>query len=158
MAIVDIDVHFGNGTAEIVKNNNNIFFASVHMIYGNDNKGIKNNNKHDNNNSFLCDGFYPKKLGSTYISENFISVGINPEKYYDIKQTKNEKNNYNENSNENENENNKKLKKGSEGFRQALSDIIIPNLKKFNPQLLIISGFYFFIFLFSYIFILIIYH
>ena len=34
IAIVDIDVHFGNGTAELLKDDPRAFFASVHMIYG----------------------------------------------------------------------------------------------------------------------------
>ena len=34
IAVVDIDVHFGNGTAELLKDDPRAFFASVHMIYG----------------------------------------------------------------------------------------------------------------------------
>ena len=40
VAIVDIDVHFGNGTAELLRGDPNAFFASVHMIYGETNEGI----------------------------------------------------------------------------------------------------------------------
>jgi acetoin utilization deacetylase AcuC-like enzyme len=32
IAVVDIDVHFGNGTAEILRNDPKAFFASVHMV------------------------------------------------------------------------------------------------------------------------------
>ena len=39
VAVVDIDVHFGNGTAELLKGDPNAFFACVHMIHGEGNKG-----------------------------------------------------------------------------------------------------------------------
>lgn len=39
VAIVDIDVHFGNGTAELLRGDPNAFFACTHMIHGEGNRG-----------------------------------------------------------------------------------------------------------------------
>jgi acetoin utilization deacetylase AcuC-like enzyme len=78
VAIVDIDVHFGNGTAEIVKDDPNTFFASIHMIYGPKNDGnfcpIVNQN---------CGcGFYPTHQGLTEVSDHYVSVGVFPADIY----------------------------------------------------------------------------
>jgi len=40
VAVVDIDVHFGNGTAELLRGDDRAFFASVHMVYGKNNMGV----------------------------------------------------------------------------------------------------------------------
>lgn len=76
IAIVDIDVHFGNGTAEIVKDDEDSFFASVHMIYGAKNDGVTDLNG-NNKDDCVC-GFYPAKIGTTEISDRYISVGVQP--------------------------------------------------------------------------------
>jgi acetoin utilization deacetylase AcuC-like enzyme len=76
VAIVDIDVHFGNGTAEIVKNDPDTFFASIHMIYGPKNDG----NYYDHAPNVNCGcGFYPPQQGLTEVTNNYVSVGVYPD-------------------------------------------------------------------------------
>ena len=95
VAVVDIDVHFGNGTAEILKGDPRAFFASVHMVCGTINAGVDDEDK-DLTSSYattcsnysctidhvikrkLCPGFYPSELGRTELSDNYVSVGILP--------------------------------------------------------------------------------
>ena len=82
--MVDIDVHFGNGTAELLKDDPGAFFASVHMIYGDDNDG--NEEQKPSTSSKVgrdCDdegnnGFYPSMLGTTEVTDNYVSVGVFP--------------------------------------------------------------------------------
>ena len=84
--MVDIDVHFGNGTAELLRGDPRSFFASVHMIYGDDNDGNeskehssssgKNGMKKDEKESNV--GFYPSLLGTTEVTDNYVSVGVFP--------------------------------------------------------------------------------
>lgn len=192
IAIVDIDVHFGNGTAEIVQNDPDTFFASVQMIYG---------PKNDGNYSPLAAkncgcGFYPSFQGVTEVKENYVSVGIFPAnmvyalecaptkaplttantgekktfqgKESDDIMSEEEKNDANTDdkseimSIDDENlptdnskaiveetqpeENNTSPSEilpfcsGSEGYITAIRDIVIPRLKQFQPELLIISG------------------
>jgi acetoin utilization deacetylase AcuC-like enzyme len=76
VAVVDIDVHFGNGTAELLKDDPRAFFASVHMIYGDENDGIETPCENMGSNKVGCNGhvqkkeergpvgFYPSLLGS----------------------------------------------------------------------------------------------
>jgi len=116
VAVVDIDVHFGNGTAEILKNDPRAFFASVHMIYGDLNDGCYN----ACNPPAVKNGFYPPLLGTSEITDNYLSIGILP---HDIPNTV---------------ANNRF--KGTTGFRRALADVVIPKLEAFDPQLLIISS------------------
>jgi len=94
VAIVDIDVHFGNGTAELLRNDPNSFFASVHMIYGEDNDGLKSSEVSKTKTSTILDdgevnhprktrasqslGFYPARLGATEVTDNYVSVGVYP--------------------------------------------------------------------------------
>ena len=88
VAIVDIDVHFGNGTAELLRNDPNSFFASVHMIYGEDNDGMKKKDDEDDTSASSPPprktrpsqslGFYPARLGSTEVTANYVSVGVYP--------------------------------------------------------------------------------
>jgi hypothetical protein len=88
VAIVDIDVHFGNGTAELLRNDPNSFFASVHMIYGEDNDGMKKKDDEDDASASSAPprktrpsqslGFYPARLGSTEVTANYVSVGVYP--------------------------------------------------------------------------------
>ena len=84
--MVDIDVHFGNGTAELLRGDPRSFFASVHMIYGDDNDGNeskehssssgKNGTKKDEKEANM--GFYPSLLGTTEVTDNYVSVGVFP--------------------------------------------------------------------------------
>ncbi len=129
VAVVDIDVHFGNGTYEILKNDPRSFFASVHMIHGYDNDGFSEtqiksccpmpHNKKKSNTRFQ-EGFYPSMLGCCEINDNIVSVGVYPQGF--------------------RSSGNSDELCGPIGFRTALEKHIIPKMEKFDPELLIISG------------------
>lgn len=72
IAIVDIDVHFGNGTADLLRYDPSAFFASVHMLYND--AGVDTGEKSDRK-------FYPEPLGATEYSDNFVSIGLKPDGY-----------------------------------------------------------------------------
>ena len=154
VAVVDIDVHFGNGTAELLKGDPRAFFGCVHMIYGNDNMGFgkevaakrktmamcspgrPSRNSHDISSRATLslmekfdDGFFPHALGCTEITDNYVSVGVYP------KLQRGEKRDRDGNFTSE-----MQSLSGSDGFRSALSDIIIPKMESFDPELLIISG------------------
>jgi acetoin utilization deacetylase AcuC-like enzyme len=99
VAVVDIDVHFGNGTAELLRGDPNAFFASVHMIYGDKNVGLPVSSESieglgqqqdpigDTAPQDILDqkpadirtsGFYPSHLGATEVTDNYVSVGVFP--------------------------------------------------------------------------------
>lgn len=206
VAVVDIDVHFGNGTAELLRNDPNAFFASVHMIYGEDNDGLKteSDKKIDVNaagdakarkpraSSSL--GFYPARMGLTEVTDTYVSVGVYPTEESSSRSRAGPKSKTvtTEESSESEAEVEVETEKeaadamdleqdqstivgssssssseaatssstvptapkvvkptksnanrafvGSEGFLKALEEVIIPQMEKFRPQLLIISG------------------
>jgi acetoin utilization deacetylase AcuC-like enzyme len=85
IAVVDIDVHYGNGTADILAHDPDSFFASVHMIYGPRNDGKTANNPLNNstpNQEQLPRrnmGFYPATLGASQVSDRLVLVGVEPE-------------------------------------------------------------------------------
>eukprot|EP01038_Epipyxis_sp_PR26KG_P010232 gene10232-13764_t len=176
VAVVDIDVHFGNGTAELLKNDSGAFFASVHMIYGENNNG---DIEGQNSKSKSKEGFYPSLMGQTVIDDNYVSVGVYPSvdrklrgkgsgNYSTVAMSgvskssvgvigmslNDEENNDGVNGSDNrmdvignnDDENgeihNKKnaILAGADGYHTALNDIIIPQMEKFKPQLLIISA------------------
>jgi hypothetical protein len=191
VAVVDIDVHFGNGTAELLRNDPGAFFASVHMIYGQGNDGIESFEDAARIKKSAKFGFYPSLMGQTEITDNYVSVGVYPSIHKTKKMTKNnssgdvssddssvassdenENNNNEENIDDRDNNINHDLQKmitetqngdyneinntdlkmsyekknefvGADGYLRALKDIIIPQMEKFKPQLLIISGFFF---------------
>lgn len=224
VAVVDIDVHFGNGTAELLRNDPNAFFASVHMIYGEDNDGSKadrakrrkkenrpasdaaTNGEKGKVKSRAADsmGFYPAQLGVTEITDTYVSVGVYPTlegirlKGVDGIHRRRRKavaTSDSESSDDGAEEEeevveepegammlvdgaegegaalpapeagaelpqsptkrvkksasamslgagdaSKRTFKGAAGFLSALQDVIIPQMEKFNPQLLVISG------------------
>lgn len=203
VAVVDIDVHFGNGTAEILKGDPGAFFASVHMIYGDDNDGnnpvVAIESSDQATRSTGLGGFYPSLLGKTEITDNYVSVGVFPSDDIKLRGSKNYKKQImpvlaGDDSNVNEydmdddadsaildedinkaiepgrthigevdNECNVDMEiqseskeinsgvsssterkyptfVGSTGFIAALTDVIIPQMEKFKPELLIISG------------------
>lgn len=96
VAVVDIDVHFGNGTAELLRNDPNAFFASVHMIYGEDNDGLRAagagegggvhkktftenpETKTRKTRASASLGFYPARMGLTEVTDTYVSVGVYP--------------------------------------------------------------------------------
>jgi acetoin utilization deacetylase AcuC-like enzyme len=88
VAVVDFDVHFGNGTADILQGDPNAFFASVHMVYGPNNDGqtaeqnpaaasAKGKSRPDAAGTAM--GFYPAQLGRTEITDNYVCIGVQPE-------------------------------------------------------------------------------
>lgn len=206
VAVVDIDVHFGNGTSDVLKGDPNAFFASVHMVYGNGNNSTyypccgqtKEPRVHQNKESTSnvmdvetngsagataasssaavklqrelsttlascpdarshqdSNGFYPAGLGVTEISDNYMCVGVFPSKWRPDRSSQNS-------SSANTglpagvppfNSNSATVAPpgdfcqpaflaGSVGFRHALAHVILPRLKAFEPELLIISGTY----------------
>jgi acetoin utilization deacetylase AcuC-like enzyme len=126
VAIVDIDVHFGNGTSEILKGDPRAFFGCVHMIHGDSNEGFPDSlprccigtPKDILPNDRFHHGFFPHALGCTQVADNYISVGVYPEHIITDSTSR----------------------RGPSGFRSALSDVIIPSMERFDPELLIISG------------------
>jgi Histone deacetylase domain len=77
--VVDIDVHFGNGTAELLRGDPRAFFASVHMIYGDENSGSSEEKKQGpRSNEEESSGFYPSLLGTTEVTDTYVSVGVFP--------------------------------------------------------------------------------
>eukprot|EP01035_Chromulina_nebulosa_P017103 gene17103-22617_t len=124
VAVVDFDVHYGNGTADILKNDPNAFFASLHMVYG-----INNDESIDKSQD--CCGFYPSHLGKTEISDKFICIAIQPNKLTGKPKKKLNETIYNKSDD---------LYYGFKGYRKALDNIVIPKLIQFNPELLIISA------------------
>ena len=79
VAVVDIDVHFGNGTAELLRGDPRAFFASVHMIYGDENSGSSDERKGGPRSiEEESNGFYPSLLGTTEVTDTYVSVGVFP--------------------------------------------------------------------------------
>jgi hypothetical protein len=214
VAVIDIDVHFGNGTAELLGNDPNSFFASVHMIYGHGNDGgpteVPTENEAHHKKKQLNAGFYPSLMGQTEVTDNYVSVGVYPSDDAGLggtargnsitrKRAAAASAAYSSSSSEGEEEvaeeetedlqsldgsavmtvdstapasetasprdpqisqaaetkpvavvvpaaedpallAARKTFKGADGFLRALSDVIIAQMTKFNPQLLIISG------------------
>jgi hypothetical protein len=207
VAVIDIDVHFGNGTAELLRGDPNAFFASVHMIYGLENDGGPEvEAAHKKINA----GFYPSLMGLTEVTDNYVSVGVYPSDESPLSSraksatrkkadpesessssdedeevevevdamslddsalapseealssvdsssgahtatekvrssasetgTNKDKQRADESSAEAVHAAARKTYKGSEGFIRALGDVIIPQMVRFGPQLLIISG------------------
>ena len=87
VAVVDFDVHHGNGTEELFSGNDNLFYASSHQFPA-----------------------YPGTGRETNIGRNnLINVGLRPYS-------------------------------GSEDFREAYEEKIIPSLLNFNPELIMLSA------------------
>lgn len=121
VAVVDLDVHHGNGTAELLRGDPRAFFACTHMIHGDANDGFHATGIKPQ----YRQGFYPNKLGATEIMDNYVSVGIFPKQFVRLYKDQ-------------------EMSVGSlcgpSGFHYALKEIIIPKLREFDPELLIISG------------------
>lgn len=83
VAVVDIDVHFGNGTAEILRGDPDAFFASVHMVYGPQNDGRNQHGKPSlgspGGTEGTAVGFYPAELGRTEVTDRYVCVGVQPD-------------------------------------------------------------------------------
>lgn len=162
MAIVDIDVHFGNGTYELVKDDPRTFFASVHMIHGPDNKGFTSQQLHAccrGANTLKADvierfkdGFYPHDMGCYEVRPTTMSLGVYPALF----QKKNvaaaaaafdpNKRKYSSSMDnpayhaDHASSNQPPNLYGPQGFRRAIKEYIIPAMEAYKPELLIISG------------------
>lgn len=124
-------MHYGNGTAELLKNDPRAFFASVHMLYHDGDEQSKTKSSGDR--------FYPEPLGKTEISSYFVSVALMPPlKSVNKNQPKGQEQGVGD-VDEVVSQVGSHLR-GSSGYRRAIEEIIIPRLVQFNPQLLIISG------------------
>ena len=88
VAVIDFDVHHGNGTAAMFKNNPNLFYASTHQM-----------------------PLYPGtgRASEAGINNNIVNIPLQPNA-------------------------------GSTEFRRMVSDILLPKLEKFNPDLILISA------------------
>lgn len=89
------------------------------MIYGNNNDGIRQKKAH---------GFFPESLGTTEIRDNFVSIGLQPDKTA----SKSSKSSDVQDSTE--------QLSGPKGFRKALDSHIVKKMEAFKPDLLIISA------------------
>ena len=121
VAVIDIDVHYGNGTAELLRSDDQAFFASVHL-------------KHDD--------FFPSDacIGPDIISPLEVSIGLKPLGYR--KNTDNV-------AGLDGADPTKTLKAatksvpvycGSKGFRAALDQHVLPACRKFDPDIIFISA------------------
>lgn len=166
VAVVDIDIHYGNGTAEIVRGDPRAFFASIHMIYGPKNCGCEpapvKEASHVSPSVREGNGFYPNGLGATEISDRFIAVGVYPKSSkgngqycmptvsssarmeIDSSAAEEESHDHHADAAELEREADERARaclfRGSSGFREALASVVLPKLERFAPELLIISG------------------
>jgi len=108
IAIIDIDAHFGNGTAEVLEGDPNAFYASVHM--------------HFERPRYFFPSSQCCTLGADRYSSNCVLVNVFPptRSFYPFVRSK--------------------TRRGRAGFRSAISDKILPALKAFKPDILIISA------------------
>ena len=128
-AVVDIDVHFGNGTAELLHGDPDAFFASVHM-------------RHDN--------FFPSDdcIGPDVLSPTEVCVGLKPahfrgksdEGLSDALPTGDLCTSAESGNNSSGNSSKAPAYIGPKGFRAALTDHVFPRLRAFAPDLIFISA------------------
>jgi acetoin utilization deacetylase AcuC-like enzyme len=140
VAVVDIDVHFGNGTAEIFKGDPNPFFDAVQKFYWEDKRGSSAEDPDDEGSD--SQGFFPARLGSTVIQDNYVSVGIYPE--LRSKSKRKRATDPEEVPAVSTITHDTSLQpgplRGPAGYRRALETLVLPRMEAFRPQLLIISG------------------
>jgi acetoin utilization deacetylase AcuC-like enzyme len=120
IAIVDIDAHFGNGTLDIFQHDSNVFYASIHLESDSDN-----------------DPFFPS---SSYVNQgvetnnsNCVLVNIKPTKRFGMNLPRQQQANAGKPGGVSR-------LRGRAGYLHALSKLVIPGLKKFQPELLFISA------------------
>ena len=89
------------------------------MIYGNNNDGIRQKKAH---------GFFPESLGITEIRDNFVSIGLQPDKTAS------------KSSKSSDSQDSVQQLSGPKGFRKALDSHIVKKMEAFKPDLLIISA------------------
>jgi acetoin utilization deacetylase AcuC-like enzyme len=108
-AVVDIDAHFGNGTAEIFEGDPHAFYSSVHLQYD----GPK-------------DYFFPSSpcciLGADERDPNRVLVNVYPPVRAGNPLSRQRK------------------PRGRNGFRTSFSEVIIPALRAFKPDIIFISA------------------
>ena len=129
-AVVDIDVHFGNGTAELLHNDSNAFFASVHM-------------RHED--------FFPSDdcIGPDVFSPTEVGVGLKPAHFRnrteEVQAVQADASSPPVASGVSGVEGSSCASKlppyiGPKGFRTALMDHVFPRLRAFAPELIFISA------------------
>lgn len=107
--MVDIDAHFGNGTAEIFEGDPHAFYSSVHLQC-----------------DAVADAFFPSSpcfcLGPDTSEPNCVLVNVYPPVRSGNPLAR------------------QKKIRGRGGFRKGISDIILPALKAFRPDIIFISA------------------
>jgi acetoin utilization deacetylase AcuC-like enzyme len=111
VAVIDIDAHFGNGTAEILSNDPHSFYASVHLQYETPGR------------------FFPSSacctIGKDITSPNLVLVNVYPPN------SKTSTSNMFSKS---------KVPRGRGGFRRALSELVYPAVRAFEPDIIFVSA------------------
>jgi len=134
VAVVDIDVHFGNGTAELLAEDEEAFFASVHM------------RSHD---------FFPVGIGADADTPRYVSVGLPPCKEGEAAvggvgiggvkgggdggSGAGGGSGVGDGGGGGNGGGGRALSKGSERFRAALAQRILPRLRAFCPDVIFVS-------------------
>ena len=110
IAVIDIDAHFGNGTAEILENDPHTFYSSVHLQYE------------------LPGRFFPSSpcctVGTDISTPNLVLVNVYPPSNKTVLNISSKT----------------KVPRGRGGFRRALSDHVYPALRAFEPDLIFVSA------------------
>lgn len=89
-AVIDWDIHHGNGTEELMRGDKDAFFASIHLFTG---------------------LFFPG-TGDDHADDNIVNVALR----------------------------NQGIGSGSRAFRQALSNVVLPAMDTFAPDIIFISA------------------
>ena len=109
-AVIDIDAHFGNGTAEIVANDPHAFYSSVHLQYE------------------MPGRFFPSSacctVGADVESPNLVLVNVYPPT------SKTSQSLFSKT----------KVPRGRGGFRRALFDSVYPAVRAFEPDIIFLSA------------------
>lgn len=120
VAVVDIDAHFGNGTAEILEGDPHAFYASIHLQLEN-----INNPFFPSSSCCLlgCDTDEPNRVFvNIYPPQPRVPTGVTSS------------------SNSNTGGFAPFRRRGREGFREAFDRVVLPRLKQFAPDLIFLSS------------------
>ena len=114
VAVIDIDCHYGNGTEELVRHDEDAFFASVHM-------------KHND--------FFPSDecIGKDVMTDRIVSIGLKPGKMRFSAPAKAD-------ADAGASKSDAPYFAGSSGFRRALGQHVFPACRAFQPDLIFISA------------------
>ena len=155
VAVVDFDVHFGNGTAEVFGGgrDKDLFFASVHLRYPREleertlraiaerRAGAGAPPRRKDEPAAGVD-FVPAGLGGLALSKNFVSVGVLPGAYAGAcgAELAEMMGRAEARGAQISAEAAAGLLAGPPGFRQAFELFVLPALRDFDPELVIISA------------------